>query len=653
MTSRLPSNLVLSLSFLVSAVAQNTASIKARLTPQQAISERRLHELRWSGNGAWLACTVSESPKGTEPHQHIWVFDLTSHGLRQFTNSTKSESHPRWSPDGKRLAFLSDREEVQQIFTIPTDGGEATRLSEGKRAISDFQWSPDGKQIAFLDPEPKTEAEEKKQNEKDDAKNADSDEKRTHLWLIDVESKRTRQEVGAPWHFRELQWSVSGDRLLVIATEHPESDQEINRIYSVSLSDGAMQELSAPHGPVDRLQVARDGKWISYLAAGRNGPVPHDLFVQGSEKGAPARNLAGPSLDRPIAQYTWRADGEILLVFHDGFRTEFATIDTDGHVERLRFPRTTAGDSPLMPVADDFDLAPSGMIAFSGQNATRPPELWIEDQKSPPQRVSHFNQSFDGFALAPLEFVHYKSFDGREIEAALLLPPNSENKLKLPTVIVAHGGPTANWSDQFEPWGQLLAGAGYAVLYPNIRGSTGYGYDFMVLNRADWGGGDFKDVMAGVDYLVARGTADPERLGIAGWSYGGYMAEWAITQTQRFKAAVSGAGRFDLAAEFNTEEHPAYDEWFYGLPYEKLEGFRRSSPLTYIKNARTPTLILQGEGDVIDPLGQSQALYRALKRYGVETELVIYPREGHGLKEEKHLVDRLDRIVAWFDKHLK
>jgi len=204
MTSRLPSNLVLSLSFLVSAVAQNTASIKARLTPQQAISERRLHELRWSGNGAWLACTVSESPKGTEPHQHIWVFNLTSHGLRQFTNSTKSESHPRWSPDGKRLAFLSDREEFQQIFTIPTDGGEATRLTEGKRAISDFQWSPDGKQIAFLAPEPKTEAEEKKQNEKDDAKSADRDEKRTHLWLIDVESKRTRQVVGAPWHFREL-----------------------------------------------------------------------------------------------------------------------------------------------------------------------------------------------------------------------------------------------------------------------------------------------------------------------------------------------------------------------------------------------------------------------------------------------------------------
>jgi dipeptidyl aminopeptidase/acylaminoacyl peptidase len=219
--------------------------------------------------------------------------------------------------------------------------------------------------------------------------------------------------------------------------------------------------------------------------------------------------------------------------------------------------------------------------------------------------------------------------------------------------LVIHGGPTGNWEDSFESWGQLLATAGYAVFYPNVRGSTGYGYDFMVMNRADWGGGDFKDVMAAVDYLVQIGVADPDRLGIAGWSYGGYMAEWAITQTQRFKAAVSGAGMADLASEFGTEVHPSYDEWFYGLPYEKPEGFRKSSPITYIKNARTPTLILQGEADVIDPLGQSQQLYRALKRYGVETELIVYPREGHGLKEEKHLLDRLNRIIAWLDKYLK
>jgi len=187
---------------------------------------------------------------------------------------------------------------------------------------------------------------------------------------------------------------------------------------------------------------------------------------------------------------------------------------------------------------------------------------------------------------------------------------------------------------------------------PNPRGSTGYGEDFLKANRADWGGGDFKDTMAAVDALIARGYADPDRLGIAGWSYGGYMAEWAITQTNRFKAAVSGAGMFDLAAEFGTEDDPAYDEWYSSTPWENPDRFYKNSPATYIRNAKTPTLILQGEDDAVDPIGQSTALYRALKRYDVEAELVIYPREPHGPHEEKHVLDILNRMLSWFDGHL-
>jgi dipeptidyl aminopeptidase/acylaminoacyl peptidase len=191
------------------------------------------------------------------------------------------------------------------------------------------------------------------------------------------------------------------------------------------------------------------------------------------------------------------------------------------------------------------------------------------------------------------------------------------------------------------------------VLYPNVRGSTGYGAAFVEANRADWGGGDFKDVMAGVDWAIAKGIADPQRLGIGGWSYGGYMAAWAVTQTTRFKAAVSGAPVIDMASEFGTEDSSAYDEWFYGTPYERLDGFIKSSPMTHVKRAKTPTLILQGEDDETDPIGQSQQFYRGLKRYGVETELVLFPREPHGLREEQHLLDRLNRILAWYDRYLK
>jgi dipeptidyl aminopeptidase/acylaminoacyl peptidase len=265
------------------------------------------------------------------------------------------------------------------------------------------------------------------------------------------------------------------------------------------------------------------------------------------------------------------------------------------------------------------------------------------------------NEAWKNYSLVALEIYKYKSFDGTEIEAALLKPAGYDGKTKLPLIALIHGGPTGAWEDTVETWSQLLAERGYAIFMPNIRGSIGYGQKFIEMNRGDWGGGDFKDVMAGVDDLIARGIADPERLGIGGWSYGGYMSEWAITQTTRFKAAVSGAGLSNLISEYGTEEHPSYDEWFYGLPYEpqKVAGFLNSSPFVHLKNARTPTLILQGEGDTVDPVGQSMELYRGLKRYGVETELVLYPREPHGFHEEKHLLDRLNRILAWFDKYLK
>jgi dipeptidyl aminopeptidase/acylaminoacyl peptidase len=267
--------------------------------------------------------------------------------------------------------------------------------------------------------------------------------------------------------------------------------------------------------------------------------------------------------------------------------------------------------------------------------------------------MSHFNDEWNKIPLRPSELVKYPSFDGKSIEAQLVRPAGSQAGAKLPLVVLVHGGPTGAWAERFNAWAQLLVAHGYLVMCPNIRGSTGYGHEFVETNKADWGGGDFKDVMAGVDWLVNRGDADSQRMGIAGWSYGGYMAMWAVTQTNRFKAAVAGAGLSDLASEFGTEQGSAYDEWFFGIPYEHLADFQRSSPITYVKNARTPMLILQGEADRTDPIGQSQQMYRALKRYGVKSDFVTYPREPHGFTEEKHQQDVLERLVAWFDTYLK
>jgi len=384
---------------------------------------------------------------------------------------------------------------------------------------------------------------------------------------------------------------------------------------------------------------------MAFVGCREDGPSPHDLMLaRHGEKGM--QNLTGASVDRPVFDFHWSKDGGLLAVVEEGFRTKFIAFTAEGALKDV--PAIAANPNA-------FGVSDSGEVAFAGQTATTPQELWVWDQKSAPKQISHLNDSWKQYSLSTPEFYKFKSFDGMEIEAALLKPIGSDGKSKLPLIALIHGGPTGAWQDSIETWGQLLAARGYAVFYPNIRGSSGYGEKFIEMNRGDWGGGDYRDVMAGVKDLVDRGIADPKRLGIGGWSYGGYMSEWAITQTDMFKAAVSGAGLSNLISEYGTEQGPSYDEWFYGLPYEpeKVAGFLNSSPFVHLKNVKTPTLILQGDADPVDPPGQSQELYRGLKRYGVETELVVYPREPHGFHEEKHLLDRLNRILAWYDEHLK
>jgi dipeptidyl aminopeptidase/acylaminoacyl peptidase len=614
------------------------------LTPEASLTLRHISDLQFSPDGSRLAFVVTEPPKAEKRPRHIWIYEKKSGAVRQFTFSEKTESRPRWSPDGRQLAFLSNRDEEQQVYVMRTDGGEAAPLTKGKRSVQNFAWSPDGKQIAFLAPDAKTDAEEKKEKDKDDARVVDKDDKHPRLWVISSGGGEAKALTDLKWEVNELAWLPSGDHIIVSATDHPESDQNTNRIFSIAVPGGSRQLLIAPQGPFGGLRVSPDGKTLSYAGCREDGPVPHDLMLLDVGKKA-ARNLTGANLDRAVFEHQWLKDGSLLALYADGFRHKLAGYSPDGM-------RKDLADPPANNLSS-FAISNAGDIAFVGESSTTPEEVWVWDQKSQPQQVSHLNDSWKQFALSTPEFYKYKSFDDLEVEAALLKPAGTAGKSKLPLIALIHGGPTGNWDDSIETWAQLLAARGYAVFYPNIRGSIGYGEKFIEMNRADWGGGDFKDVMAGVKDLIDRGIADPAKLGIGGWSYGGYMSEWAITQTNDFKAAVSGAGMANLISEFGTEGHPSYDEWFYGVPYEKPTGFLNSSPFLYLKNAKTPTLILQGEADTTDPLGQSQELYRGLKRYGVEAELVIYPREPHGPREEKHLLDLIHRILDWYDKHLK
>jgi dipeptidyl aminopeptidase/acylaminoacyl peptidase len=615
----------------------------AQLTAEQALSIRQIQEPRFSPDGNRIAFTVVEAPKGNGNDRNVWVADIKSGDVIQFTKSPKSDSSPRWSPDGKKLAFLSDRDGMTQIYLFSMIGGEPAVLTEGKNGIQSFEWSPDGSQIAFLAAEPKTDDDDKKEKDRDDAHVADRDERQARLWVVDVATKKVRRITPAPWQISEVRWLLDGKGLILSATDHPEADQNTHRIFSLNLESDTLKEIASPKGPFGRLSISPDGKLLAYVGSRVDGPSPHDLYTLPIAGGVP-KNLTAASIDRPVGQYEWQKDSSILATFQFGFQNKLYRISPDGK------PAPLAGFD-VNPAA--FDVAGDGSLAFSGETAAQMPELWLSDRQGVARRLTHFNDSWKTIRLGQPEILKYKSFDGAMIEAMLLTPPDYTAGTKLPFVVLVHGGPTGRWSDTFEAWGQLLATRGYAVLYPNIRGSVGYGHNFIEANRADWGGGDFKDVMAGVEAMIERGIADPQRLGIGGWSYGGYMTAWAITQTNRFKAAVSGAPVIDMASEFGTERGSSYDEWFYGLPYEKLDGFIKSSPMTYVKNARTPTLLLQGEADTTDPIGQSQQFYRGLKRYGVKSDLVLYPREGHGLREEKHLLDRLHRIVDWFDSNMK
>jgi dipeptidyl aminopeptidase/acylaminoacyl peptidase len=629
----------------IARVGQQTPAAPPKpLTPEMTLNRWSIGDLQLSPDGRRVAMVISEPAKPSGPHRNIWIYDLAGRRLEQFTASPKSDTRPRWSPDGRTLAFLSNREGTSQVFLISPDGGEARPLTESKTGIDSFDWSPDGKCIAFETTSPKSEDEEKKEKDKDDARVVGKPEERALFQVMDVESKALKTLLKGAWRISEYVWMPDGTALIVAATDDPQRELFSEKIYVVGAADGKMTLLAAPAGPFGDLKVSPDGKTLAYVGSRVDGPQAHDLFVQ-PLAGGPARNITARSIDQPVGTVEWESPTRLFVLASTGFGNALYTVALDGKAERSAWtPDLLVGSHALG----------KGLMAYVGESAVAAPELWVMREPGRAEKVSHFNKDWDDIKLLKPEIVRFASFDKKEIEASLLMPGKAQPGTKLPAIILVHGGPTGAWTSRFDAWGQLLAARGFVVLSPNIRGSTGYGHDFMVLNRRDWGGADFKDVMAGVDWLIKKGIADPDRIGIGGWSYGGYMAAWAVTQTTRFKASVSGAPMTDLALEYGAEDAGinAYDTWFMGNPYENLPLFTERSPVTYVRNVKTPTLLLCGENDTTDPVEQCVQFHRGLRRYGIETELVVYPREGHGIREEKHRIDVLNRVVGWFEKYL-
>jgi dipeptidyl aminopeptidase/acylaminoacyl peptidase len=612
------------------------------LSIEKALFRRNIGRPVLSPDGKKAVVTVSVTGAPADSlATHIWLLDVPTKTFRQFTNSTKSEGDPKWSPDGRQLAFVSARGGSSQVYLIGMDGGEAMPLTQGKADVRMYEWSPDGKSIVYVSQDELSDSLKKRRDAKFDENVVGSDRPST-IYRIDVVTRVAKPILRRKWNIGEMKWLPSGDAMLLLVAPLPEDEIPQRKLVRFNLADSSVKELATPqHGFFGGFQLSPDGKTAVFLSARMDGPTEHDLFIHHLEDNTYS-NITSKSLDRIVTGYKFTGAGRLLGLVQHGFDETLYEIGADGSAKPF-------GPKDNM---QSFDVATDGTLVFIGADFTHLPELYLAAPGGAPEKVSDLNRSLAGVPLVTPKVFSYKSFDGLSIEAALYLPVGATAAAKLPLIALIHGGPTGSFPNAYSAWAQLLVQAGYAVLCPNIRGSTGYGWEFITANRRDWGGNDYKDMMAGIDYLIKNERVDPDRLGICGWSYGGYMAEWAITQTKRFKASVSGAGMANLASEFGTENGPAYDHWYWGAPYENLDLFVKHSPIAYLKNVATPTLIIQGEEDETDPKGQSQELYRGLHYYHVPSELVLYPREPHGFRELNHNVDFYRRMLDWFKRYL-
>jgi dipeptidyl aminopeptidase/acylaminoacyl peptidase len=575
------------------------------------------------------------------------------------TTSPASDDQPRWSPDGKSIVFVSAREGKPQLFKISPFGGEAVKLTDSKTGVVGFAWSPDGKRIAFLAPKDPTPDEEKKQKEKDDALVVDQKFTPMHLWIFDLGTSKATELVKADYQIADPEWSPNGREIAFMTTPTPKADDgRYSDILIADAESGQTRKLVDNAGPDLFPRWSPDGSLIAFETkpAKNAGVLQSKLAVVGPAGGTP-RVLAPNFLYAP-GPVQWSPDGKTLY-FWTTVRTRselFAQPVTGGDPKPIS---DLKGSTGFFGGGQPSMSADAKMVAFSRSDVDHPDEVYVAPVEGAwTQRpLTKLNPELESVAMGKGEVVRWKSKDGMEIEGIVVYPVGYDATKRYPMVVQVHGGPAGAWPEAFGAnWymnPQVYAGGGWVTFLPNPRGSSGYGDKFLLANFGDWGGGDFQDIQSGIDALVKRGVADSTKLAQSGWSYGGYMTAWTLTQTSRFKAVMVGAGLTDMYSMYSTNDlQTLLEEYFGGQPWNVEQAFRRASAMMFIKQARTPTLILHGQQDTRVPIGQAQELYMGLKKNGVPVTLVFYPREGHGLSEPRHALDKMKREYAFFSKHV-
>jgi dipeptidyl aminopeptidase/acylaminoacyl peptidase len=618
--------------------------------------------------------------KEDKSNSHIWMVNIDGSNDRQITFSQDSESSPRFSPDGKFLSFTSSRPgkaRGSQVWILDRRGGEATQLTEIKGRLQGHEWSPDSKRLALLigDPDPESEPGPSPQpgasatprvpkpividryRYKQDGAGYLLSGRHTYIYLFDIATKKLERLTKSKWDESSPVWSPDGSRIAFMSnhTDDPDRDPAA-QLYVVEAKAESTEKQLTPvtmRAGRSRPEWSPDGKWIAFLDGEDRKygaySMEHLALVASDGSSAPTRVKAADDLDRGVSSPKFSADGKSirLLVVDDRSVYPVKITLADGKVERLLNP-------PV--VISNWNSAAGKTVVMSGDNM-KTNDVYVWDSNNKLRQLTHQNDALLAeLDLGVTEGVEFKSKDGTEVHGLLTYPVGYVKGTKVPLLLRIHGGPNSQDQYSFSLERQMFAATGYAVLAVNYRGSAGRGQNFSRSIFADWGNYEVQDLLAGVDHVVKMGVADPDRLGVGGWSYGGILTDYLIASDTRFKGATSGAGTAFTVAFYGTDQYIIQYDYEIGPPWnpKAWETYVKISyPFLHADRIQTPTLFLGGERDFNVPVQGSQQMYQALRSLGIDTQLIIYPNENHGIQRPSYQRDRMERYIAWYDKYVK
>jgi len=657
--------------------AQQSAGGLRPITIDDYFQIRRVSDPQVSPDGQFATYTVDTALlKEDKNEDRIWMVSTKGGDTITLTTAGISSSHAPCSPDGKSIAFLSAREEGKaQVWLLPRGGGEAERLTNTPQNVEDFVWSPDSGRLVLVlrDPSPEELEAAKEKKDKPAGKEKPKtqkpwvidrlqfkmdeigylDRRRTHVYAFDLAAKTLTQVTSGDFDDSEPAWSPDG-RLIAFSSNRSQPDADATydiNIWVVAADNtdkGAhLTQVTTNRGVDTTPSWSPDGKWITYVTQ-----LEPRLFDYATRHIAISPATGGAA---KVLTLTFDRMGSLPRFSPDG-KSIYFIADDDG-TQNLCLVPVAGGDITRSVggrlMVNDYALARTGDIVAQIATIDRPDELFTIPGGKLTQ-ITHTNDALIGqLKLSHGEYVHFKSKDGTTVAGYLYKPLDYVPGKKYPTILRPHGGPVWAYYAEFDHLPQLYAASGYVVLFPNPRGSTGYGQKYAQAIWADWGDKDFQDDMAMVDYAIEQGIADPAKLAVGGWSYGGISTDFIIAQTNRFKAAISGAGAALFASMYGHDQYQRDYEAELGHPWESKAVWEKVSPFYRVNTINTPTLFMGGGIDWNVPILGGEQMYQALKRLGRTTELVVYPGEYHEFKTPSHIMDRLERYLAWYNHYVK